>query len=64
MAKIIDSLIIKNINTSLNPSGESRVVTITGDESATFSLTIKDSDGSSILDEELDVVSIPSGRTQ
>ena len=61
MAKVINSLNIRNFNTFLNPNGESRRITITGDEKATFSLTIKDSDGDSILYEELDVVSIPSG---
>jgi hypothetical protein len=63
MTKIINSLNIRNLNTPLNLNGESRQITITGDKDAVFSLTIKDSDGESILDEELDLISIPSGRT-
>jgi len=63
MTKIINSLNIRNLNTPLNLNGESRQITIIGDKDVVFSLTIKDSDGESILDEELDLISIPSGRT-
>lgn len=57
--KVINSLSVNRINTFLDPNGENRKITITGDVGSVFTLTIKDSYDCSILDEELDNISIP-----
>ncbi len=58
--KKIRSLIIKKEEEPINPRGETRNITIYGDSGATFTLTIKDSSGCSILKEELEWVKIPN----
>ena len=53
--KVISSLNI-NKTSFLNPSGDNRKVTVTGDIGSVFTLTIKDSSGCSILENDLENV--------
>ena len=56
--KVINSLSVNRINTFLDPNGENRKITIIGDVGSVFTLTIKDSYDCSILNEELNNISL------
>jgi len=65
-AKMIKSFSINNFSTVrnfLDPNGDRRNIIINGDVGAVFTLTIKDSSGCSMLDEDLEWISIPKTGT-
>ena len=65
-AKMIKSFFVdyfSRVRNFLDPNGDRRNIIIKGDVGATFTLTIKDSSGCNMLDEDLEFVSIPKTGT-
>ena len=61
VGKEIRALEVQNDLTFINAKGENRIIRIIGTPGAGFTLTIKDSSGCSIMEEELENVEIPNG---
>ena len=57
--KKIKKLEVQNYSTFINPRGENKTIRVIGTPGAGFTLTIKDSSGCSIMEEELENVEIP-----
>ena len=60
-SKKITALKVQNDSRFIDAGGENRVISIIGTVDAGFTLTIKDSSGCSIMEEELEDVKIPKG---
>jgi hypothetical protein len=58
--KRITSIAIKDRSKNIGPNGETRLVTIKGDPTATFTLTATTVSGCSILEEEIENFQLPS----
>ena len=58
--KRITSIAIKDRSKNIGPSGETRLVTIKGDPTATFTLTATTVSGCSVLEEEIENFQLPS----
>jgi len=56
----IKKVIVEKVTQHLKSTGDSRKITINGTSGAGFSITIKDSSGCSIMEEELENVKIPN----
>tara|TARA_R110001592_G_scaffold64928_3_gene199522 strand:+ start:478 stop:2106 length:1629 start_codon:yes stop_codon:yes gene_type:complete len=56
----IHAVAVENVTKHLKSTGESRGITVSGTSGVGFTITIKDSSGCSIMEEELENVRIPS----
>ena len=61
--KQIKLLEVQNDSRFISAKGESRIIRVVGTAGAGFTITIKDSSGCSIMEEELENIEIPKGGT-